>query len=50
MPKREQKPVTIERLERGLLLLAHFSERDGPVYVPIYERLNGFEIVTEGRK
>lgn len=33
------EPVTIERLERGLALLAYFIMRDGPVYAPLFERL-----------
>jgi hypothetical protein len=31
--------VTIERLERGLALLAYCIELDGPVVVPLFERL-----------
>lgn len=31
--------VTIERIERALALLAYLIERDGPVYAPIFERL-----------
>jgi hypothetical protein len=31
--------VTIERLERGLALLAYIIERDGPVYAPLFEKL-----------
>lgn len=34
-----QDDVTIERLERGLALLAYLIERDGPVYAPLFERL-----------
>jgi hypothetical protein len=33
------EPVTIERLERGLALLAYFTMRDGPVYAPLFEKL-----------
>jgi hypothetical protein len=33
------EPVTIERLERGLALLAYCIELDGPVMVPMFERL-----------
>jgi hypothetical protein len=33
------EPVTIERLERGLAILAYCIERDGPVVVPLFERL-----------
>ncbi|WP_271575136.1 hypothetical protein [Bradyrhizobium sp. CCBAU 11361] len=33
------EPVTIERLERALALCAHLIERDGPVVVPLFERL-----------
>lgn len=28
----------IERIERALVLLAYFIERDGDVYVPLYEK------------
>jgi hypothetical protein len=39
-PKRlASQPITVERLERALLLVAYIMERDGSVYVPIYERL-----------
>jgi hypothetical protein len=31
--------VTIERLERGLAFCAYLVMRDGPVAVPIFERL-----------
>jgi hypothetical protein len=31
--------VTIERLERALALCAYLVERDGPVVVPLFERL-----------
>jgi hypothetical protein len=33
------EPVTIERLERALAVCAHLVVRDGPVVVPIFERL-----------
>ncbi|MET4801408.1 hypothetical protein [Bradyrhizobium sp. LB11.1] len=33
------EPVTIERLERALALCAHLVVRDGPVVVPLFERL-----------
>lgn len=33
------EPVTIERLERGLALCAYLVARDGPVVVPLFERL-----------
>jgi hypothetical protein len=36
---REHEPLTIERLERALLLCAHLVELDGPVVVPLFERL-----------
>lgn len=42
MPSKPAKhePVTIERLERGLLILAYIIVRHGEhVYTPIYERL-----------
>jgi hypothetical protein len=31
--------VTIERLERGLAVLAHCVTLDGDVYLPLYEKL-----------
>lgn len=34
-----QQPVTIERLERGLALLAFLVVRDGEVYAPLFEKL-----------
>lgn len=33
------EPVTIERLERALALCAYLVVLDGPVMVPIFERL-----------
>lgn len=33
------EPVTIERLERALALCAYLVELDGPVVVPLFERL-----------
>ena len=33
------EPVTIERLELGLALLAYIIELDGPVVAPLYEKL-----------
>ena len=33
-----QLPVTIERLERALVLLAYFIELDGDAHVPMYEK------------
>lgn len=44
MPKatvkcRESQPLTVERVERALLLIAYAMELDGEVYVPIYEKL-----------
>ena len=34
----DQLPITIERLERALVLLAYFMELDGDVHLPMYER------------
>jgi hypothetical protein len=31
--------VTVERIERALLVLAYIMELDGAVYVPLYDRL-----------
>ncbi|WP_439925665.1 hypothetical protein [Nitrobacter sp. JJSN] len=33
------EPITIERLERGLALLAYLIELDGPVHAPLFEKL-----------
>lgn len=35
----EHEPVTIERLERAVTLCAYLVVLDGPVAVPIFERL-----------
>lgn len=37
--KTHHEPLTIERLERALVLLAYMIELDGDVHVPAYERL-----------
>jgi hypothetical protein len=34
----DQFSVTIERLERALVLLAYFVELDGDVHLPMYEK------------
>lgn len=34
----DQPPLTIERLERALVLLAYFIELDGDIHLPMYER------------
>jgi hypothetical protein len=31
--------VTVARLERGLALLAYLIELEGPVYAPLFEKL-----------
>ena len=33
------EPVTIERLEGGLAVLAYIMSLDGPVYAPLFEKL-----------
>jgi hypothetical protein len=39
MRKREDElPLTSERLERALVLLAYFIELDGEVHLPMYEK------------
>jgi hypothetical protein len=38
MKRVEQLPLTIERLERALVLLAYFIELDGNVHLPMYEK------------
>ncbi|WP_029659567.1 MULTISPECIES: hypothetical protein [unclassified Afipia] len=32
-------PITEGELERALILRAYFIEQDGPVYVPLFEKL-----------
>jgi hypothetical protein len=32
------RPTTIERIERTLVVLAYFIELDGDVHVPMYEK------------
>jgi hypothetical protein len=39
MATRAQQPLTIERLERAMVLLAYMIELDGPVHMPAYECL-----------
>jgi hypothetical protein len=39
MRNREHEPVTIERLERALVICAACVELDGPIVVPLFERL-----------
>ena len=34
----EELSVTIQRLERALVLLAYFIELDGDVHLPMYEK------------
>jgi hypothetical protein len=39
MPMRlDELPLTSERLERALVLLAYFIELDGDVHLPMYEK------------
>jgi hypothetical protein len=39
MTKRvQQLPLTVERLERALVLPAYFIELDGDVHLPMYEK------------
>ena len=33
------QPITIERVERALMTVAYIVARHGPVYAPIFERL-----------
>lgn len=35
----QRQPVTIERIERALVLMAHVVMLDGEVYLPIFNRL-----------
>jgi hypothetical protein len=34
----QHQPSLLERLERALVLLAYFNERDGDFYVPFFEK------------
>lgn len=34
-----KEPITIERLERGLLFMAYILDKYGEVYIPIFERI-----------
>ena len=34
----DQLPLTTERMERALVLLAYFIELDGDVHLPMYEK------------
>jgi hypothetical protein len=36
--EQQEQLSTIERIERALLVLAHFIELDGDVHVPMYEK------------
>jgi hypothetical protein len=36
---RAHEPVTIERIERALVLCARLVELDGPLVIPLFERL-----------
>jgi len=48
MTKRvDQRAVTIERLERALLLLAYFIELDGDVHLQMYEKFEAAELKTK---
>lgn len=39
MAKRiEQLPLTVERFEKALVLLAYFIELDGDMHLPMYEK------------
>jgi hypothetical protein len=33
------EPITVERLERALALCAYLVELDGPIMVPMFERI-----------
>jgi hypothetical protein len=50
MTKRvEQLPLTVERLERALVLLAYFIELDGDVHLSMYEKFES-ELAELGTK
>jgi len=38
MKRLDQPPITTERLERALVLLAYFIELDGDIHLPMYEQ------------
>lgn len=42
------EPVTIERLERALVYLAYLITVDGPVYTPLFDRLE--QEILEARR
>ena len=44
-----QLPVTIDRLERALVLLAYFIELDGDAHLPMYEKFE-YELAELKRK
>jgi len=51
MTKRvEQLPLTVERLERALVLLAYFIELDGDVHLSMYEKFEGRTRRTENER
>jgi hypothetical protein len=39
MKRPASEPLTIERIERALLLCAYLVELDGPVVIPLFGRL-----------
>jgi hypothetical protein len=39
MSNARDKPISIDRVERGMLLLARIIEMDGDVYLPLYASL-----------
>lgn len=39
MTRPAEQKVTLDRVERGLVLLAHVIALDGEVYVPLFDRL-----------
>jgi len=38
MKRIERVPLTVERLEKALVLLAYFIELDGDIHLPMYEK------------
>ena len=49
MTCRQSQPVTVERLERGLLVLAYLIERDGDVHLAMYAKLEA-ELIAMRQK
>jgi hypothetical protein len=47
---RLDEPVTLDRLERGLALLAHLVTLDGEVLLPLFEKLERDLEILRGKQ